>query len=401
MEWRKKIALVQKALLAQEIDGWLLYDFANSNNLARQFLGIDADAHVTRRIFYWIPQRGKPVKILHKLEPGGLAHLPKSTELFYSSYKDLEQQLCKALDGAKVVAMEYSPYSEIPAISKVDAGTIELVKRACQVDQIVSSGPFLQEFTCVLSKEQLLSHKEAATFLEKLAAEAWKLICASLKAEREITEYEVQQFMLTQMHENGFVTEGAPICAVGPNAADPHYTPTREKSSVIESGKFVMLDLWCKKDRPYTVFGDMTRMGFTGTRNEITARQLKIFETVRDAQEAALQFVEKRFKEGKSVRGCDVDAIARSFIEKAGFGKYFIHRTGHNLYTTTHGPGAHIDSLETYDTRPLILGTCFTIEPGIYIPKEIGVRIEYDVYISEKGKLSIQCGKQEEPWYLN
>ncbi len=401
MKFVEKLKKARAALEKNGLDGWLLYDFAGSNSLAREFLEIDPGAHITRRFFYWIPHKGDPVKVVHRLEPGMLDHLPGEKKVLYSRYTELESQLQELLEHAKKIAMEYSPCCEIPAVSKVDGGTIELIRKSAHGIHIFSSGPFLQEFTCILSKEQLQLHFEAAAFLEDLVEQAWQFIETSISHHTQrVTEYDVQEFIFNKMTEGGYVTDGRPICAVGPNAADPHYEPTRERCSQIEKGHLVMIDLWAKKNVPGAVYGDMTRMGFAGNRDHLPEKMRLVFETVKNAQESALQFVMDKFEKGDEVRGCDVDEVAREVIETAGFGEYFIHRTGHNLYTTTHGPGAHLDSFETRDTRPLIPETAFTIEPGIYIPGEFGVRLEYDLYISAHGAISVQCGKQSDLRFL-
>ncbi|MBS0604458.1 MAG: M24 family metallopeptidase [Verrucomicrobia bacterium] len=390
MDWRARIQDVQKHLTKEKIDGWLLYDFHGINTLARNFLAVDPDLLITRRFFYWIPAKGDPVKILHKIEPHVLPDLPGKTEI-YLKWQELESQLGKVLKGAKTVAMEYSPRNAIPYLSKVDAGMVDLV-RSFQIE-VVSSASFLQYYTCVLDEEQLKSHLEAAYILDKIVGMAWDKIATSLRSGRKINEYQVRMFIADQMEANGFMTEGLPICAVGAHSADPHFEPLKEGSSEIKKGDFVLIDLWCKKKNPKAVYGDITRVAVADSAP--TERQKEIFEIVRAAQKAATDFVISRYAKGESLKGFEVDQVCRKVIEDKGYGQYFTHRTGHNIYTKDHGPGAHIDSLETLDLRELIPRTCFSIEPGIYLPGEFGVRLEYDVYLGDNGKAVVTGGIQD------
>ncbi len=390
MNWQERILDVQRHLAAEKIDGWLLFDFLGQNALARDFLQIDPHHLVTRRFFYWIPAKGEPIQLNHVIEPHVLDHLPGKKKL-YLKWQELEASLKEILKGSKTVAMEYSPNNAIPYLSKVDAGMVDLV-RSCHVD-VVSSGGFLQYYTCVLSDTQLQSHLEAAEFLDRTVASAWEMIARHLNEGKKIDEYAVRTFIAAEFEQNGFVTEGLPICAVNAHSADPHFEPSKEGSSQIKKGDFILIDLWCKKKTPGSIYGDITRVGFAG--NAPTPRHQEIFSIVRQAQREATLFVEKRWKAKETIRGGEVDTVCRKVIEDAGYGKYFTHRTGHNIYTKDHGPGAHIDSLETNDLRPLIPKSCFSIEPGIYLPGEFGVRCEYDVYLNADGTIRVTGGSQD------
>jgi Xaa-Pro dipeptidase len=389
MDWDARIQEVQKYLAKEKIDGWLLYDFNGNNPLTREFLQIDPNSLTTRRFFYWIPAKGSPVKLMHKIEPHVIEHVPGETVLFLK-WQELEAQLAKILKGAKKIAMEYSPKNAIPYLSKVDAGTVDLI-RSFGVE-VVSSGSFLQNFTCVLDEEQYKMHKEAASLLDQMEAEAFVKISEALKKGNKITEYDVQQFIYEQINARGFTMMARPIVGVNANCSDPHYEPTKEKSSPIKKGDFVLIDIWCKKKHPRAVYADICRVAVADTKP--TAKQEEIFSIVRAAQKAATDFVISRYSKGESVKGYEVDQVARTIIEEKGYGQYFTHRTGHNIYTSDHGPGAHIDSLETQDLRELIPHTCFSIEPGIYLP-EFGIRLEYDVYLGDKGKVEINGGIQD------
>lgn len=390
MQWEQRIADVQKRLTYEKIDGWLLFDFLGQNSLARNFLQIDSHQLSTRRFFYWIPAKGEPVKLLHVIEPHVLNHLP-GKQLNYLKWQELQSSLKEIVKDSKAVAMEYSPNNAIPYLSKVDGGMVDLV-RSCGVE-VVSSGGFLQYYTCILSDEQLRSHLDATDFLDSTVAKAWEMIAVHLKGSKTIDEYSVRSFIAYEFEKNGYITKGLPICAVNEHSADPHFEPQIVGSSAIKKGDFVLIDLWCKKKVPGSIYGDITRVGFAGT--EPTSRHKEIFSIVRNAQRQATEFVEKRWKSKELIRGFEIDQVCRSVIEKAGYGQYFTHRTGHNIYTDDHGPGAHIDSLETNDVRPLVPQTCFSIEPGIYLPGEFGVRCEYDVYLHPEGTILVTGGSQD------
>ncbi len=381
---------VQSHLVKGKIDGWLLYDFQKSNPLARTFLQLPEETLTTRRFFYWIPARGEPVKILHRIEPHVLSHLP-GKERFYLAWQELHEQLKTTLQGVKTLAMEYSPNQAIPTLSKVDGGLIDLI-RSFSIE-VVSSATFLQYYTCVLDEEQLQMHLEAATFLDRVVSQAWDKIRAALIEEHSIDEYQIRMFIAEQMEKNGFTTEALPICAVNAHSADPHFEPTADNAVAIKRGDFILIDLWCKKKHPKAIYGDITRVAVAGSAP--TLKQQQIFSLVRAAQVAATNYVQTRYAAHQPLKGYEVDRVCRSVIEKGGFGPQFLHRTGHNIYTQDHGPGANIDSLETLDERELIPHTCFSIEPGIYLSGEFGVRLEYDIYLGDEGVAKVTGGSQE------
>jgi Xaa-Pro dipeptidase len=386
----KKIDDIQQQLKKQNLDGWLLYDFRRSNDLAIAFLEIPSDTFLTRRFFYWIPQTGDPIKLVSVIESHVLNSLPGKTTTF-QSWQELQTQISNLLKGAKVIAMEYSPMAAIPTLSKVDAGTIELVKH-CGVE-VVSSAALLQKETSVLSVEQIDMHLEAATVVNDAVAEAWTFIQESLRNDEFVSEVSVQDFILSYFRTFHCITDGRPICAVGAHAADPHYTPDPRSPYQIHAGDFILIDLWCKLDRSNAPFADITRMGVAA--DSPTTRQEEIFTIVKEARDCAIALIKERYKKGEPVMGWEVDQKARDLIVKAGYGSYFIHRTGHSITTEEHGPGANLDNLETRDSRQLLPGTCFSIEPGIYIPDEIGVRLEVDVIITTGGDVKVTGGVQE------
>lgn len=391
MRLEEKIHSAVQSLNEKKINGWLLYDFRRNNDIACQFLEIPSSELLTRRFFYWIPAVGNPIKVVHTIEENALDHLPGSKNT-YHTWQELEQILGKILQGQHTVAMEYSPKNAIPYVSKVDGGTIDMI-RSCGCE-VVSSADLMQQFIAVWTPEQLKSHLEAAKVLEEAVDKAWKLIFNSIRNGIRISEYDVQQFILNQFLLNNCISTERPICAVNGNTANPHYMATDKVHTTIKADDLIMIDLWCKQNSPNAVYADITRMGFSGPKP--LPRYQEIFWIVKQARDQATEFLKSRVEGRTPVYGWEVDQVARDVIQHAGYGQYFIHRTGHNIGETDHGPGANIDNLETHDTRKLIPGTCFSIEPGIYIPGEFGIRLEYDVYLTMEGGVQITGGIQEQ-----
>ena len=377
--------LIQRALVERNIEGWLLYDFRGSNPLALDLLQIPKDTLLTRRFFYWIPATGKPVKVASRVE-NPLHSLPGSEERF-GSWKELEQILGKLLKNKTQIAMEYSPKGLVPEISRVDAGTVDFVRSfGCEV---VSSGDLLQLLSSRIEGEALASHFRAATALDEIAGMAFEFI--GKKLDSGVTEWDVRQLILSEMQKRGMMTDHPPICAVNAHSADPHFEP-QEGGRAMEKGDFVLIDLWCKEKAPGSIYADITRVASIG---KPTDRQREVFSIVKQAQDAALSYVREEYQKGRKLRGCDVDAVCRKVIDQAGYGEYFVHRTGHNIHERDHGPGAHIDSFETQDERELLPSTCFSIEPGIYLPGEFGVRLEFDVFLDPAGQAVVTGGSQD------
>lgn len=389
MTFDNKLQRIHTLLAREGLDGWLLYDFRRSNDLACQFLEIPTERMLTRRFFYWIPVDGPPVKIVSRIELHALDHLPGATRA-YATWQELETRLAEILLGNHRIAMEFSPRNAVPYVSKVDGGTIDLV-RSYGID-VASSGDLLQEFTSVWDQQKLELHLEAALVLEEAVSSAWHFISESLARQRTLNEYDVQQFILNHFKAHDCFTESPPICAVNAHSADPHYLVPKEGSAEIKADDFILLDLWCKTNHPRGTYADITRVGVASGTASI--RQQQVFEVVKRAQQAAFDFVTARYMAGVPMMGWEVDQVCRQVIIDAGYGPYFIHRTGHNIDEEDHGNGAHLDNLETQDRRRLIPGTCFSIEPGIYLPDEFGVRLEYDVYLTPGGLPRITTGAQ-------
>lgn len=375
----QRVTDIQAALAGTGLDGWLFYDFRGSDPLAYRVLLLDPSLHVTRRWYYWIPAHGQPAKLVHRIEPHVLAALPGLTS-FYVGWNEQQTRLAEMLRGARHVAMQYSPMNAIPYLSRVDAGTIELIRS--QGITIETSADLVQRFEAVWTDAQLTWHREAAAALRALVDDTFHHVAARLAAGRSLTEYDVQQFMLARMQAGGFMTSHPPVVAVDAHSADPHYGPARDGSAPIRPGSFVLIDLWMKRTEPGAVYADITWTGFVG--RTVPTRHQEIFGLVRAARDAAVRFVGERVRMGQFPCGWEVDDVCRSMIRDAGYGDHFLHRTGHSIGEEVHGNGANIDNLETRDARRLLPRTCFSIEPGIYLPGEFGVRSELDVYVTEK-----------------
>jgi Xaa-Pro dipeptidase len=377
-----RIADIQQTLQDSALEGWLFYDFRGSDPLAYRVLLLDSARHVTRRWYYWIPAIGQPIKVLHRIEPHVLAELPGQDQL-YVSWEEQHAHLSSLLRGRRSVAMQYSPFNAVPYVSRVDAGTMELI-RSFGVD-VVSSADLVQRFEAVWTDEQLDSHRYAAEALRRIVDDAFTHVGTSIAKGRELTEYGLQQFILSRIHDAGMTTTSAPIAAVNAHSADPHYGPGPVGSSPIRRDDLVLIDLWAKRTQAGAVYGDITWTGYTG--KQVPTRQRTVFDHVRAGRDAALAFVRERLAAGAFPFGWEVDAVCRGVINDAGYGEFFLHRTGHSIGEEVHGNGANIDNLETQDSRRLIPRTCFSIEPGIYLPGEFGIRSELDVYLSDRDAL--------------
>lgn len=390
MSKQSKILEAQRHLKEAKVDGWLLYDFHKNNPLAHRFLEIPSNVFMTRRFFYWIPKEGSPVKIVHAIESHALDDWPGEKRIFLS-WQSLEKELASLLSHVHLVAMEYSPRNAIPYVSHVDAGTIDFI-RSLNIE-VVSSAGFLPYFTAVITKTQGESHIRAGKALDRIVNATWKWIGAELRESASLSEYDVQQHILAQFLDAKLITDHPPIVAVNAHSADPHYEPPKKGSSTIQKGDFILIDLWAKEEREGSIFADITRVAVAAS--QPTQRQEEIFQIVREAQKKAIALVEHRFREKKRVEGWEVDEAAREVIRKAGYADFFLHRTGHSIETSLHGSGANIDNLEMHDVRPILSSSCFSIEPGIYLKGEFGVRLETDVYVHSDGKVEVTGGEEE------
>jgi len=381
---------IQQALRESRLDGWLFYDFHNRDLIGYRILGLDPTKFTTRRWYYYIPAQGEPKKLVHSIERGRLDPLP-GEKLIYLPWPQQHQLLREILKGAKRVAMQYSPMNAIPYVSLVDAGTIELV-RSFGVE-VVSSADLVQRFEARLSNEAFRTHLEAGKAMHTIVDAAFQEIGQRIHAGQKTTEYDLYQWMRAKYDEHGVVAPEGPIVAVNAHASDPHFEPTAENTVEIKEGDFVLIDLWAKLDRPGAVFFDITWVGYAG--RTVPEKYTSVFEIVRGARDAAVDFLQKKFAAGETVYGWQVDDVTRGFIKGKGYGEYFIHRTGHSIGEEVHGNGVNIDNLETKDERRIVPGCLFSIEPGIYLP-EFGVRSEINVFISENNEVIVTGPRQTE-----
>jgi len=386
------IVEIQKELKKEGLDGWLFYDFHNRDPIAIRILNIDTKRFTSRRWFYFIPAEGTPKKLVHKIESWKLDHLP-GEKFIYLPWEELHQNLKAMLSGAKKIAMQYSPRNSIPYVSNVDAGTVELI-RSFGID-VVSSANLVSLFEAHLSDEEIETHARAGELMHKVKNLTFREIAKRIRAGENPTEYEIHTFMLNLYKEFGLVTNDGPIVAINEHAADPHFEPTKDNCHRMKEGDVVLLDLWAKLNKEKSIYYDITWMGFIGTK--VPERISQIFEIVAKARDTAFKLVQERFAKGMPVFGFEVDDAARKVITDAGYGKFFTHRTGHNIGEEVHGNGTHMDNLETRDERKIIPGSCFSIEPGIYLPEEkLGFRTEIDVVITNKGEVVVYGDIQKE-----
>jgi Xaa-Pro dipeptidase len=368
---------MQADLRAAKLDGWLFYDFRGRDPIAQRILKL-TEGMRTRRWFYFVPAKGTPKKLVHKIETASLASLPGET-LYYAGQEELRKNLKKMLGRAKNVAMQYSPKNAIPYVAMVDAGTVELVRGAGA--KVVSSADLVQKYEACWSAAQLDSHLSAGVAIDRIVREAFQHAAKCVREKRALTEYDLKVWIQKEFEAAGITAEEGPDVAVGANASDPHYGPTPEKAAAIREGDFLLLDIWGKKKSPGSVYYDITWVGYLGAK--VPEKYAKVFRVVREARDKAVELIRSSIAAGKPLQGWQVDKAARGVIEKAGYGKYFFHRTGHSIGESVHGNGANMDGLETHDVRHLIPRTCNSVEPGIYLP-EFGIRSEVDVYIDER-----------------
>jgi Xaa-Pro dipeptidase len=366
---------IQAALRQRNIDAWLFYDHHHRDPIAYRVLGLREDQMVTRRWFYVIPAQVQPEKLVHRIEKGRLDSLPgKKRE--YSSWQELQQNLKEMLAPYKNVAMQYSPNNMVPYIGLVDAGTVELI-RSFGVNPVTSAN-LVAQFEATWNDEQIRSHFEARDAVDAITAEAFKEIGRRVR-NGGTNEFEIMQWIMEAFERDGLTSDGeVPVVGVNAHSGDPHYEPTADKSFPIREGDFVLLDIWGRKKMPDSVYYDITWTGFVG--ESPSDKQREIFKVVTGGRDAAVKRVQEAIAAKQHIAGWEVDQAARDFIEAAGYGRYFVHRTGHSIGTHVHANGANMDNLETKDEREILPNSCFSVEPGIYLP-EFGVRSEVDVLV--------------------
>jgi Xaa-Pro dipeptidase len=384
----ESLAPLQSALDREGLDGWLLYDFHGLNPVAVGML--ELPGMTTRRFFVWIPRSGSPVAITHAIEQGPWAEWPAQwTREKYSSWRALESLLARVV-GGKRVAMEYSPGDAVPYLDRIPAGVLEMVRNAGAT--VVSSGALVSAFYAVWTGAQRASHERAARAVSIIGQEAIRLAASRASSVTPLTEFALQSWIKERFEAGGLETDHGPIVAIGPNAANPHYEPTAANSATINRGDILLIDLWAREKGG--VFADQTWMGSLGQPSD---RDKSIWLAVRDARDAAISLLRTRVSAGKPVRGGEVDDAARAVITDRGYGEYFIHRTGHSIDPRDlHGSGPHIDNLETREERELTVGVGFSIEPGIYLPGDVGMRSEVNGFIGADGLLITPADYQKD-----
>jgi Xaa-Pro aminopeptidase len=399
-----QLEAIQAALRAASIDGWLFYDHHHRDPIATRILGMDPHAHVTRRWYYLIPASGEPRKLVHRIESGRLDSLP-GTKGQYSSWQELATALDTMLTGARRLAMQYSPRNAIMYVSMVDAGTVEFLRSLGK--EIVSSADLVSQFEAVLTADQTASHNVAQRKIDAILAQAFREIGRVLRPASgrpgSINEFDMVQWFSDAMRREGLTWENGPNVSVGPNSADSHYEPTAASAKPIRNGDFLLIDIWGKSEALAgglpSIHYDITWTGVIG--REPTDLEQRVFTSVRDARDAAIAVVEQAFAANRTLHGYEPDDAAREVIRRAGFGEYFTHRTGHNIAAELHGSGAHLDNLETHDERQILPNTCFSVEPGIYLPPNYGAHPQFGVrsevnMLTAPGKAWVTGPRQQE-----
>jgi Xaa-Pro aminopeptidase len=371
------LARLQQELRGQQLDGWLFFDHHFRDPLAYRVLHLSVPRTPTRRWYYLVPAEGEPRGLVHRIESTMLDPLPGEKTL-YSSWEEQVAGLAKIARGLKRVAMQYSPKCAIPYVAMVDAGTVELVRGVGL--EVATSAELIQAFEARWTPAQLESHLEAGRRVDRVRAAAFALVRERTANGAPVQEVEVKKFIRDGFQAAGLVTDHGPIVGVNANASNPHYEPTDELSQPIRRGDLLLIDMWAKLDRPEAVYYDITWTHFLGDHPPDEIRN--VFQVVTGARDAAIECVKTAVAARQPLAGYQVDDAARGVIRQAGLGEYFTHRTGHSIGTEVHGNGANMDNLENHDDRRVIPWTCFSIEPGVYLPK-FGIRSEVNMFVGE------------------
>lgn len=379
----------QDYLRQRGIDGWLVYDFKGSNPVLKRVLG-GQDRHLTRRVFYWIPQHGRPTLVGSSIDAGQFKGLDVALRS-YTHRASLHDALVEVLKDARTVAMEYAPGGALPYVSRVDGGTLDMIRGLGK--SVVPSGDLYQHAYARISAAELDTHRKAARILDEAKDACFAHVFSEVLAGRAITERDAQQLLVKRFADAGLVTDHAPIVAANAHAGDPHYAPPAQGSARLQRDDWILIDLWGKLDQPGAVFADITWTGFAG--KSVPKRHREVFEAVRDARDAGVAHLEAAHKAGRATTGAATDAAVRQHLVDKGLAAWFTHRTGHSIGYDVHSEGANLDGFETYDTRELIPGLLFSVEPGVYLP-EFGVRNEIDVYIHADGRPEVTTRAQHE-----
>jgi len=386
-----KLEKIQHVLREKNLDGWLFYDFHNRDTIAYSILNLPGDKLTTRRWFYFIPASGEPWKLAHAVEATKLDSLP-GKKMVYLTWKELHSSLKKVLGNSKKIAMQYSPLQRIPYVSIVDAGLIDLLRSFGY--EIVSSAALVQLFEAVIDPNGYRLHKEAAHLINTIKNQAFEQIRKGIADHQELSEYSLAQFIQEKFKESNLINnEETPIIGINDHPANPHFEPTPENSYILKSADKVLMDIWAKKKEPGGIYADITWCGYIG--DSPPQKYLEIFDVVRRARDRAVEYISDKFSRDEPCYGWEVDDACRQVVQEAGYGKFFMHRTGHSIGTEVHGNGVNIDNLETNDERQIIPGSCFSIEPGIYFEGEMAARSEIDVFITHQGEVEVTTEQQK------
>jgi Xaa-Pro aminopeptidase len=369
------IARVQDALAERGLDGWLLFEFRGQNWISAALLG---PGHTTRRAWVLIPRQGEPRALVHAIEGSAWRHWPFAIDR-YAGWREMEEKLARLLAGHRRLAMEVSARSAVPSVDAVPAGALELVRSLGA--EPVSSSELVSTFHSVWSDEQLADHRRAAGVVAEVGRAALAEAADAIRRGRPTTEGALSRWILERLRAGGVSADADTHVAVGAGAADPHYAPAGE-GEAIEAGAVLMVDLWGRTGGE-SVFADQTWMGFLG--GALPGRVGDVWRVVRDARDAAVELLRARHRAGAEVRGYEVDDAARGVVQQRGFGPFFVHRTGHSIDALLHGSGPNLDNLETRDDRLLVRGVGFSVEPGVYLPGEFGIRSEINVHWGDGG----------------
>jgi len=386
------LSAIQSALRAKGVDGWLFVDVFHRDPMAYRILGLDPKSLTTRRWFYWVPAQGEPVKLNHKVEPTKLERLPGRQE-HYLAWRELHEKLQSVLGKNGKIAMQYSPMNQIPLVSVVDAGTVELVRSFGH--EVVTSADLIQTFEAVADEAGLQSHVWAGERVQRIKDEVFAKLDRALQFGDRLTEYEVMRFILQRFEEEGLTADDEiPIVGFNDHPADPHFEPKKEGSYALHTGDTILVDLWARRKEPVGYYYDITWCAFAG--KQPPPLYVEIFRVVCEARDAAVSFIQKQLGDGRALHGWEIDEVCRRVVVQAGYGEHFVHRTGHSIGTHVHGNGVNIDNLETRDDRLIVPGVCFSIEPGIYLKGQMAVRTEVDVYVTPSGKPEIAGAIQQD-----
>ena len=371
------LTAIQRTLNTNKMDGWLFYDFQGSDPIARIILNIPGDKTQTRRWWFYIPARGVPVKLVHSIERDVLDHLPGKKEV-YLSWQEMEEKLGKIFKNGGRIAIQYSPRNAIPYVSKIDAGTFELLK-SYRLELVTSAG-LVQQFESCLTPAQLNMHINVAKQLTELVAKTFKLIKRKVEHHEEVNEYIVQRYIMNEIRSHSLITDYPATVSTGKNSGIPHYYPTKNRFAPIYPGSIVQLNISAKERSVHAVYAVVAWVGYVG--DEIPEEYSRVFKVISETRDQVIDYLEKSIKSGKKIYGYQVDEFARTLIKAAGYESYFLHRTGHSIGRELTANGVNLDSLETRDEREIVAGSCFSIEPGLYF-SDYGMRSEIDVYVAE------------------